>query len=493
MAQLDWSKVSMAQVATQRGCVPIEPIELYREVFRLGQGWIQRRYEPAGAFKANPIIIGSRGGRIRRKILFEDTFETVLERFSAYEWAYMSGCTYFGRHNTAERQSKLFALIFDLDETDSQHLNDFFHAANNGVYPLPTHIAFSGHGVHLYYVFETPLDLYPHIKTQVKELKFALTDLMWNRYTSKNPTPQHQGINQGFRIPGSPTKPGAPIPVCQAWRCGGGRPVTIDYLNSFVRDESKRVDLSRPFPQARYSLAEAKKKFPDWYARVVEGRQAPRRYQWVCSEALYRWWLRRIRYEATLGHRYFCIMALAIFAAKCGIYDRQRVKRDAMELLGPFNMVAAAPFTEADIDSALECLDARYVTFPRATIEKITAIRIDPTRRNHRTRKDHLQIARAIRDVKQTNLGRVWTDGNSRRGCPNKSHPKQRVVRAWREANPTGRKIECHRETGLSRVTIDKWWDVEYTPPAAKASEAPVNILDMPRTMVKEYKPPRGF
>lgn len=269
--EYDWTSVSMPAVARGWGCEPIEPMELYTEVFRLGQGLIQRRGEEPGAFKANPIILGSRGGRIRRKIVFEDTFEKVLKRFCGYEWAFMSGCTYFGRHNSAEHQSKLFALIFDIDETDPQHFNDFFYAADKGVYPWPTHIAFSGHGVHLYYVLETPLDLYPDTKTQVKELKFALTDLMWNRYTSKNPTPQHQGINQGFRVPGSKTKPDAPIGICQAWRCARREPITIDYLNSFVRDEAKRVDLSSPFKESQYSLEEAKKLFPDWYERIVEG------------------------------------------------------------------------------------------------------------------------------------------------------------------------------------------------------------------------------
>ena len=38
-------------------------------------------------------------------------------------------------------------------------------------------------------------------------------------------------------------------------------------------------------------------------------------------------------------------------------------------------------------------------------------------------------------------------------------NPKANIVQQWRLENPEGRKIECHRDTGLSRVTIDKWWE----------------------------------
>ena len=34
------------------------------------------------------------------------------------------------------------------------------------------------------------------------------------------------------------------------------------------------------------------------------------------------------------------------------------------------------------------------------------------------------------------------------------------IVREWRKLNPLGRKIQCHRDTKLSRPTIDKYWDL---------------------------------
>ena len=35
----------------------------------------------------------------------------------------------------------------------------------------------------------------------------------------------------------------------------------------------------------------------------------------------------------------------------------------------------------------------------------------------------------------------------------------QKLVQEWRTRNPVGRKIECHRDTGISRPTIDKYWE----------------------------------
>jgi hypothetical protein len=36
---------------------------------------------------------------------------------------------------------------------------------------------------------------------------------------------------------------------------------------------------------------------------------------------------------------------------------------------------------------------------------------------------------------------------------------KKEVVLEWRQSHPYGRKIDCQRDTGLSRPTVLKWWD----------------------------------
>jgi len=432
---------------------PEDAMQLYTDVFRLGEGRIQCDGEAPGKFKSNPIVLGhsgGKGGRMHRKIMFEDTFEQTLAEFQQMDWAYMSACTYFGRQNSAAHQGKLWALVFDIDAVTDETLNNFMSGAiMGGAYPVPQHVVLSGHGVHLYYVLDEPLDLYPDTKTQVKELKFALTGRLWNRYTSTDENVQHQGINQGFRLVGSHTKKGAPIERAEAWRTNVAR-TSIEELNRYV-DEEFRVDPNRR-EEGKLSLVEAREKWPEWYERVVVGGERLQG-QWFAKEDLYRWWLRKISSGATYGHRYFCVMALAIFAAKCGIYDRDRIYEDAKALLPYFNSIRPDhPFTEADVWSALDCLDERYARFPRDTIEKLTAIQIPANKRNGRRQEVHLARARALRDFDYPDG--TWREGGGR---PRGSGVKRDLVRDYAAAHPDANHSQIARELGISRPTVIKW------------------------------------
>ena len=99
-------------------------------------------------------------------------------------------------------------------------------------------------------------------------------------------------------------------------------------------------------------------------------------------------------------------MCLAIFAAKCNIYDVDKVRADAMTLLPHFNSLnPSRPFTEDDVDSALECLDGRYVTFPRADIAKLSNIDIPRNKRNGRKRPQHIAMVNATRKMRRDVFG----------------------------------------------------------------------------------------
>lgn len=440
----------LADVLTGHGCYAEAPIDLYEDMFRLGQGYIQRSGEAPGSFKGNPLVLGKAGDAMHRLILFEDTFYETLTEAQGWDWAIISGCTYFGRSNSAERQSKLFALIFDLDGIDDTRIMRLMSGIEFGTYPAPQHIVLSGHGAHLYYVLDEPVDLYPQVKVQLKKLKYALTDLLWNRFTSEDEHVQHQGINQGFRVPGSRCKEGAPIKVCQAFRYDE-RPASLETLSSsYAIDKSARVDLSQRFAPSKCSADEAKRLWPGWYSRVIE--QGLPSGRWKVKEDLYEWWLRRLRNgEATCGHRYFCIMCLAIFAAKCGIYDRERVRADALSLLKAFNALAPdQPFTEQDVDSALECLDGRYATFPRSDMAKLSGIEIKANTRNGRSRAQHLLWLNGTRKFKRDVLGE---DAYARNGAPGKCD----LVRSYAAEHPRATQREIAEAIGVSKTTVNKW------------------------------------
>ena len=57
-----------------------------------------------------------------------------------------------------------------------------------------------------------------------------------------------------------------------------------------------------------------------------------RRGRWTVKRDLYDWWLRRIADEIKVGHRFYGIMTLAIYAKKCDI-DEDELREDAFGLL----------------------------------------------------------------------------------------------------------------------------------------------------------------
>ena len=183
-------------------------------------------------------------------------------------FAILNGLTYFGRRNSQERASKMYALIFDLDGINPVKLNNFLSGAYLGdAYPIPNYIVLSGHGVHLYYVFEYGISLFPNIKLQLKELKYALTEKIWNEYTSVEKKKQFQGINQGFRVIGGMTKEGADFGKTRAFRLNTTL-FCLDQLNEYIPKEH-RIDESKLFKESKLTLVQAQKKYPDWYEKVI--------------------------------------------------------------------------------------------------------------------------------------------------------------------------------------------------------------------------------
>lgn len=444
----------LSDIVKKWGGVRKEPLEVYKRIFRIGEGLIQKENEPKGSFKANPIAYfknnDEKHGHFR--IMFEDKFEEIYTKeLVNADFCVMNGLTYFGAKYVSDHASKMFAMIFDIDGVDDDGLNNFFYAAFNeqfNYYPLPNYVALSGHGVHLYYVFDEPIALYPYLKFQLKEFKYALTERIWNKNVTTDEKVQRQGINQPFRLLGGKTKKDAPLSRVEVYEVNTV-PTTIEELNKYTPKATK-IDKKQLFKESRLTLEQAKEKYPLWYEKRVEGKQ--KRSYWTVKRDLYDWWLRQIQNEengATYHHRYFCVMVLAIYAAKCGI-SYEELEKDALNLIPFLNgLNEKNPFTKEDVYSALECHDERYCTFPIKDISKLTDIPIKKNdKRNGRTQEMHLKGARAIRDINNPN----WREGNGRKA-------KQNIVNEWRLFHPQGKKIECERETGLSRHTVLKWWD----------------------------------
>ena len=447
------------------GAHEVSAFEVYSDIFKIGQGYIQKSYEPSGEYKANPVAYyrnrGADKGHFR--VLFEDTFSETLEELQASDgFSILNGLTYFGRRNVQERASKMFALIFDLDGVTDKTLNAFLSGAFLAdAYPIPNYIALSGHGIHLYYLFDEPISLYPYIKLQLKELKYSLTEKLWNTYTSTEEKVQHQGINQGFRVIGGRTKDNAAEKTVLAFKLNSHY-FSLEQLCDYVPEQYK-VDQRKLWKEKKYSLDEAQEKFPEWYNKVILNGDRTRSY-WNISEkvngdnpfALYDWWLKQIRSGATYRHRYFAIMCLAIYGVKCS-KPFDEVKADALSLVPFLNDInPEEPFTSDDCLTALECYDLRYCTFPIKDIEKISGISIQRNKRNGRKKENHIKIVNEMRKFKREVLGEDEYQNNGR---PKGSGTAQHKVQDWRRNNPFRTKADCIRETGLSKPTVYKWWD----------------------------------
>lgn len=440
----------------------VTAMDVYRDMYHFGEGFLQKENEPKGNFRANPIAYLRNEGAERGKylVMFEDTFEELLKECQEADFCIMNGLSYFGRKNVQEHASKMFAMIFDLDGVTDKTLHAFLNGAHEvDAYPIPNYIILSGHGVHLYYLFEDPIPLFPNLKIQLKEFKYALTDRLWNAYTSTYKSRQKQGINQGFRVIGGKTKKDAPERRVRAFQVNT-HPFTLTQLAEYVPDAMK-VDENKLFRESKMSLKEAQKKYPEWYERVVIGKDKSKA-RWKIEEkvhgdnpyALYDWWKAKVREGAAYNHRYFCVMCLAIYGAKCNV-PYEQVEKDAYDFVPFLNEInPSEPFTIADAESALECYDKRYCTFPIKDIEVISAISIERNRRNGRSQQAHLKVARMIQQLNDEENGTNWRDGNGR---PVGSGTKEQAVRSYMIMHPEASITEIANEVGVSRPTVYKY------------------------------------
>ena len=398
--------------------------------------------------------------RLRRRIMLNDTWASdYMDYVEGNGMTLCSGLTYHSRSNKLQYAQTMNALIFDLDGVGRSELEHVLErtTGSGDVYrsiPKPTFIVLSGRGLHLYYVFDAPIALYPNIKLQLKSLKHDLTFRIWDyKGTSQVESIQYQSIGQCFRMVGSTnSKYGNAV---TAFKIGGK--VSLDFLNSYAIKPENRVDVNRPYRPSKIDRATAAELYPEWYQKVVvEGNKRPNKWNigyrkktQVKDYALYEWWKRRVT-EIEGGHRYFYLMCLVIYACKCDVPKKQ-LKADIQACFSILRTYQHNnELTQDDVDSAMECYSKDYYNFTIADIEILTALRIKRNKRNGRKQDVHLKIARATRDIVNEN----WREGNGRPS-------KQQIVLDWQQQYPTGTKIECHRDTGLDPKTIRKWWRKE--------------------------------
>lgn len=422
-------------------------MDFYRDIFPEGSFEERGEYEDG---KYNGIAIAiEKGSRRAKRMTITDDLDTIADMAGSNDFCLMSPISYAGKSRKSSNARFMYALAIDLDGmTERKHWDFFMEQINRGHemlqfvwgLPRPTYLVSSGSGIHIYYVFKQPIPMFKNIVEELEKLKRRLTWQAWTQGASSlHDKVQYESLFQGFRVVGTITKDGG---RCRAFSVG--EKVTVEYLNKFVPEDHRAVSFVY---KSDLRLEDAKKKYPEWYQRrIVEKRP---RNTWTCKKAVYDWWIRKLKEGAEQGHRYWCIMTLATYAQKCGV-PRETLENDAYGLI-PFMNTKGDEFTEDDVMHALEAYTDSYATYPIDTIVWRTGIQIEKNRRNGQKQSDHLEEARAIRDIRMRRQGRKWTDGNGR-------PDKLSVVAEWRSEHSEGTKAECIRETGLSKKTVYRWW-----------------------------------
>ena len=439
-------------------CEEVTPREFYRDMFPEGELEAAGQYE-RGKYCGIAVSVSEKDRKVKRYSVTDD-LNVIDELCKCDDFCIMSPISYAGKERKSANARFLYALAIDLDGIRTRDLDGepegmvtlFYQFDGNGpsdYLPMPTYIVFSGSGLHLYYFFEKPIPLFRNVAELLERYKRRLTWQLWTQGVTDREHQekiQYESLFQGFRMPGTITKRGN---RARAFLVGGGRKVSLEYLNRFVPAEYQTGSIVY---KSNLTRAAAKEKYPEWYEKRIVQKQ--KRGSWTCKRDLYDWWKRKIEAGGEDGHRFWCIMTLATYAVKCRI-SREELEKDAMgfiDLLDSRGKRPDNPFTADDVLKALEAYNEDYVTYPIDTITARTGIPIEKNKRNGRRQKDHVRRITVLRDLDHP-------DGQWRNkdGRPKKAE----VVKAWRQAHPDGNKAACIRETGLSKPTVYKWWEPE--------------------------------
>lgn len=480
----------------------VSPIEFYRDVFPAGE--LDRRdgYSK-GKYTGIAIVVtkerrkvDTKTGKKRevpvcKRYTVTDELDNINEIVDGDDFAVMAPLSYAGKNRTSENARMLYAMVFDLDgiiikDGFARGLEDFWygHVITAERLPMPTYIVSSGTGVHLYYVFEAAIPLFPNVVKQLQKYKHEMTEMIWNEGITKfgnSKDIQQEGIFQAFRMPGSITKHGKRV---VAYKCG--EKVSMTYMNDFVLDEFqvKQYSYKSDLPKAV-----AKEMYPEWYERRVERGEGKKK--WAVNRNLYDWWKREILAKAKVGHRYYCMMMLSVYAQKCSIYDekhnptpvtREELEADCFEIMDYFESLTTDPdnhFDEIDVQDALEAFEERYTTYPRNSVAYKSGIEIKANKRNGRKQEEHLKGARYLQQIDDPE-GK-W---RNKAGRPK----KKEIIKEYVKLHPNESITEVAKALNISRPTVYKYInekdDIE---PKIERTE-PKSVLDEKRAeRIKMY------
>ncbi len=445
----------------------VSPLDFYSDLFpdgSLGLPGERGTYEAVGVRIETDVD----GVDHPRRIAVSEGLDGISRLLEPGAQAIMSPVTYAGRRPLLDHAHELFAVVFDLDGVNLDDdgagpcgLVDLVYQAVGGggadLFPMPTYIVSSGTGLHLYYMFDEPLRLWPNVCEALDVFRRAMTKRIWNPYvTALSQDVQYEAVNQGFRMVGSRSKSGDQ--VVRAFRTGAR--TSMDELNRFVPEGCQ---VRRELYRARYSLEEARTMWPEWDPEWRAKAKGAAGAQWRVKRDLYDWWVRRVEAgEISEGHRYWALFTAAAYASKCPDVTYEELEAWAYGMRRRLDRLTTRKgnaFTVQHVADALSVygnpLSARL---RRDKISKLVGVEMPVNKRNGREIQQHIKMVNALRKTRLDILGEdEYRNSGRPKGSPNKEHPKRDAVRSYAAAHPEANHSQIARALGVSRPTVIKW------------------------------------
>lgn len=389
----------------------------------------------------------------------------------------ISPCLFYSNWRMKKLINYISAFVLDIDKLRPENLQRFLMLFDEGRLLRPTFIANSGSGVHFYYLLNEMLRCDPKYREANNLIATEIYKRLYDDVIIKEKwlDAQRHWIGQDYRVVNSKTKLNQRSCIFKT-----GNTYTIEELMEYYKieiDSKKQYATKSMIKYATNIAKDLELEFPDFensketYNFIKENKDAaflvreqkrqlkqekqkgkkPRKAMtWYKNTLFY------MRDHTNPGHRFSSMKALAIIAFKENV-SREVFVNDIEELAEYWRSYdwKGDNFNESNVEAIIRLFDGavKYSNTSAETLEEWLGYEFKRigVKRNGLKQKDHLEIARAIQTIKDKQQGKNWRDGNGRKS-------KEEIVKEWLANNPNGKKMDCHRDTGLSRVTIDKWW-----------------------------------
>ena len=280
--------------------------------------------------------------------------------------AFIFPAAFFRSYVNMGTLQKLYAITIDLDGVSPRDLANLMMHNYTGV--RPSRIVNSGHGVHLVYMFTSPIECYNYIKPIIakmaKILKARLSTLLQDGHADYKTSIMHS-----YRVVGSLTKLGQ---IATAFAVDDPWEVTRLANLLHVTWPQKKIQQAQDKPQK---------------AQVL--------YIPNAQPGLYGYCLRRMS-DVPEGNRYTAMFALAIVAYKCKV-DKDALQQSLIACMEQYNDRGDATIVRmSEVRKALRGYSQKFVRVTAKQLEDYFGWSFArATKRNGRKQRDHLLIASA--------------------------------------------------------------------------------------------------